>query len=106
MRRATRKSVSTTLKAWPAAGDRVAGGEDGAVKLGADAELYAGLFDGDERAEFNVPAGRRVYVHVARGVISVNGEALVAGDAAKLEGVSKVTLDQGAGAEVILFDLA
>jgi redox-sensitive bicupin YhaK (pirin superfamily) len=53
-----------------------------------------------------VPAGRRVYVHVARGAISVNGEALVAGDAAKLEGVSKVTLDEGAGAEVILFDLA
>jgi len=81
-------------------------GRDGAVKLGADAEVYAGLFDGDERAEFDVPAGRRVYVHVARGAISVNGEALVAGDAAKLEGVSKVTLDQGAGAEVILFDLA
>jgi redox-sensitive bicupin YhaK (pirin superfamily) len=81
-------------------------GRDGAVKLGADAEVYAGLFDGDERAEFDVPAGRRVYVHVARGAISVNGEALAAGDAAKLEGVSKVTLDQGAGAEVILFDLA
>jgi hypothetical protein len=81
-------------------------GRDGAVKLGADAEVYAGLFDGDERAEFDVPAGRRVYVHVARGAISVNGEALVAGDAAKLEGVSKVTLEQGAGAEVILFDLA
>ena len=76
------------------------------MKLGADAEVYAGLFDGDERAEFDVPTGRRVYVHVARGAISVNGEALVAGDAAKLEGVSKVTLERGTGAEVILFDLA
>jgi hypothetical protein len=62
--------------------------------------------NGDERAEFDVPAGRRVYVHVARGAVSVNGEALKAGDAAKLEGVSKVTLDQGVDAEVILFDLA
>ncbi|AMM13429.1 quercetin 2,3-dioxygenase [Burkholderia sp. PAMC 28687] len=81
-------------------------GRDGAVKLGADAELYAGLFDGDERAEFDVPAGRRVYVHVARGAIAVNGEALSAGDAAKIEDVSRVTLDRGTGAEVILFDLA
>jgi quercetin 2,3-dioxygenase len=81
-------------------------GRDGAVKLGADAEVYAGLLNGDERAEFDVPAGRRVYVHVARGAVSVNGESLKAGDAAKLEGVSKVTLDQGADAEVILFDLA
>jgi quercetin 2,3-dioxygenase len=81
-------------------------GRDGAVRLGADARLYAGLIDGDERVEFDVPAGRRVYVHVARGTVTVNGEALVAGDAAKMEAVSKVTLDKGAGAEVILFDLA
>ena len=81
-------------------------GRDGAVKLGADAEVFAGLFNGDEHAEFDVPAGRQVYVHVARGSIRVNGEVLGAGDAAKLHGVSKVALDQGDNAEVILFDLA
>ncbi|KND59405.1 Pirin [Candidatus Burkholderia verschuerenii] len=81
-------------------------GENGSVKMGADARIFAGLFDGAERAEFDVPAGRRVYVHVARGAISVNGEALSAGDAAKLEDVSKVTLEKGANAEVLLFDLA
>jgi redox-sensitive bicupin YhaK (pirin superfamily) len=81
-------------------------GRDGAVKLGADAEVYAALIDGDERVEFDVPAGRRVYVHVARGAVSVNGEALVAGDAAKMEAVQKVTFEKGTGAEVILFDLA
>jgi hypothetical protein len=81
-------------------------GRDGAVRLGADAEIYAGLFDGDERAEFDVPAGRRVYVHVARGTVSVNGKVLNGGDAAKLEDVSKVTLDHGQDAEVLLFDLA
>jgi redox-sensitive bicupin YhaK (pirin superfamily) len=81
-------------------------GRDGAVKVGADAEIYAGLFNGDERAEFDVPAGRRVYVHVARGAVSVNGEALKAGDAAKLEDVSKVTIERGDNAEVLVFDLA
>ena len=42
-------------------------GTDGSVKIGANARIFAGLFDGDERADFDVPAGRRVYVHVARG---------------------------------------
>lgn len=81
-------------------------GDEGSVKIGADARIFAGLFDGAERAEFDVPAGRRVYVHVARGAVLVNGEALKAGDAAKIEDVSKVTVEGGEGAEVLLFDLA
>jgi quercetin 2,3-dioxygenase len=81
-------------------------GQEGSVRMGADARIFAGLFDGDERADFDVPAGRRVYVHVARGAVTVNGEALAAGDAAKLEDVSKVTLAKGENAEVLLFDLA
>lgn len=81
-------------------------GEGGSVKIGADARIFAGLFNGDERAEFAVPAGRRVYVHVARGKVSVNGEALGAGDAAKIQDTATVTLDAGDNAEVLLFDLA
>ncbi|WP_250508766.1 pirin family protein [Caballeronia sp. GACF4] len=81
-------------------------GDEGSVKIGADARIFAGLFDGAERVDFDVPAGRRVYVHVARGAVLVNGEALKAGDAAKIEDVSKVTVEGGEGAEVLLFDLA
>lgn len=81
-------------------------GEDGSVRLGADARIFAGLFDGAERADFDVPAGRRVYVHVARGAVTVNGEALGAGDAAMIEDIAKVSVEQGENAEVLLFDLA
>ncbi len=35
-------------------------GDDGSVKIGADARIFAGLFDGAERADFDVPVGRRV----------------------------------------------
>ena len=45
-------------------------------------------------------------MHVARGSVSVNGEALGAGDALKLSGVGEITLDHGDNAEVLLFDLA
>ncbi|MCE4546441.1 pirin family protein [Caballeronia sp. PC1] len=64
-------------------------GDDGSVKIGADTRIFAGLFNGSERAEFDVPAGRRVYVHVARGNVNVNGKSLKAGDAAKIEDTTK-----------------
>jgi redox-sensitive bicupin YhaK (pirin superfamily) len=78
---------------------------DGSVTIHQDAQVYAGLFDGDERATHTLAPGRRAYVHVARGSISVNGQSLAAGDAAKIVDAAAVTLERGANAEVILFDL-
>lgn len=57
-------------------------GADGALGVYQDACVYAGLFDGAERAEFEVVAGRYAYVHVARGTLRVNGIAMDAGDGA------------------------
>lgn len=81
-------------------------GRDGAVRLNADAAMYVGLFDGAERAELDLNPRRLAYVHVARGRVSVNGQALQAGDAAKLDGESRLVLADGTDAEVIVFDLA
>ncbi|MEM5389414.1 pirin family protein [Paraburkholderia phymatum] len=80
-------------------------GRDGSVTIHADASIHAGLFDGAERAEHALAAGREAYVHVARGALTVNGEALKAGDAAMIVDASVVTLENGEGAEVLLFDL-
>jgi redox-sensitive bicupin YhaK (pirin superfamily) len=80
-------------------------GAEGSVVIHQDARLYAGLFDGDEGATLAIAPGRRAYVHVARGAITVNGKALGAGDAAKLEAVEAITLTQGSEAEVLVFDL-
>jgi hypothetical protein len=80
-------------------------GRDGSVLVHQDASVYAGLFDGGERASFALADGRRAYVHVARGELSVNGTALKAGDAIKLEGEPVIELAQGKQAEVLLFDL-
>jgi redox-sensitive bicupin YhaK (pirin superfamily) len=79
------------------------GGRDGSVSLQQDAFLYAGLFDGPEGAELGIPAGRKSYVHVARGSIIVNGEALDTGDA--LMGTGALVLEKGQAAEVLVFDL-
>lgn len=80
-------------------------GSDGSVSIQQDARMYAGLFDGDERAALALAPGRLGYVHLARGRATVNGQALSAGDALKLEGEREATIERGDGAEVLVFDL-
>ncbi|MNS92971.1 Quercetin 2,3-dioxygenase [compost metagenome] len=82
-----------------------ADGAEGSVVVHQDVRLYAGLFDGDEAATLALAPGRRAYIHVARGRVTVNGKALEAGDAAKLEAEGEVALSGGDGAEVLVFDL-
>jgi redox-sensitive bicupin YhaK (pirin superfamily) len=80
-------------------------GANGSVKIHQDARLFSGLFDGGETASLALAQGRLAYAHVARGEIEVNGQRLVAGDAAKLERESAVLLAAGRDAEVLVFDL-
>jgi redox-sensitive bicupin YhaK (pirin superfamily) len=81
-------------------------GAHDSVSMHADARLYAGLFDGSESATLALDPARKGYVFLVRGALSVNGQALAAGDAALLSGESQVTLTEGADAEVLVFDLA
>ena len=78
---------------------------EGSVKIHQDASLYAALVDGAEKVTHVLAAGRRAYVHVARGKVTVNGAPLEAGDAMKISSAGPVVLEQGADAEVLLFDL-
>jgi redox-sensitive bicupin YhaK (pirin superfamily) len=80
-------------------------GAQGSVRVHQDARVYTALLDGAERAEHRLASGRRAYVHVARGSVTVQGKRLGAGDALKIDKVGEITLEQGAQAEVLLFDL-
>jgi quercetin 2,3-dioxygenase len=78
---------------------------DGSVLIHQDARVYAGLFDGEETAAFNVEPGRILYVHVARGTVTANGTVLNGGDAVTLTDSEKLELNRGQQAEVLVFDL-
>jgi hypothetical protein len=80
-------------------------GSGAAVTIHQDARVYATLLDGDESAALTLAPGRRAYVHVARGTVNVNGVELTAGDAARVENEAEVTLAEGSGAEVLVFEL-
>ena len=81
------------------------GGEEGALSIHQQARVYAGLLDGDDRAEFRVADGRRAWLQVARGELSVDGVQLTAGDGAHTAGAAQLTLHDGTDAEVLVFDL-
>jgi quercetin 2,3-dioxygenase len=78
---------------------------EGSVLINQDARVYAGLFDGAEQASLTLAANRRLYVHVARGRVEVNGEVLSAGDALRATGLTTLTIKEGKDAELLVFDL-
>ena len=80
-------------------------GRDGSVTIHQDASVYAAMLDGAERASHALAPGRKAYVHVARGSVTVNGNALGAGDALKASGESAIVIETGDDAEILLFDL-
>jgi redox-sensitive bicupin YhaK (pirin superfamily) len=81
-------------------------GAKGSVTIHADASVYAGLFDGAEAAKLEVNPARKAYVHLVRGKLEVNGRHINAGDAVLLENESRIALNNGVDAEVLVFDLA
>jgi redox-sensitive bicupin YhaK (pirin superfamily) len=80
-------------------------GADGSVRIHQDVRIYAGLFDGSERAELALAPRRRAYVHLALGNLKVNGVELAAGDGLKVSDVSSLTVSDGREAEVLVFDM-
>ena len=85
----------------------VAGPQGGAhaVKIHADARVYAGLLDGAQTAALPLNPDRKAYVFLVRGSLQANGQQLQAGDAALLQSEASLHLTQAQAAEVLVFDL-
>lgn len=78
---------------------------DGSLNVYQDVRVYAGLFDGDERADLSLADNRYAYVHVARGSLEVNGVRLNAGDGARVRQETLLRFGKGEKAEVLVWDL-
>jgi redox-sensitive bicupin YhaK (pirin superfamily) len=81
-------------------------GQGDAVKIHADARLYAGLFDQAQTASLTLDPKRKAYVHLIKGELKVNDLSLSAGDALFVSDETGLTLTDGHNAEVLIFDLA
>ena len=81
-------------------------GRDGAVTIHADAALYIGRLEAGEHVTHSLAPERHAWVQVTQGALSLNGQALHAGDGAAVSGEEAVELVGTERAEVLLFDLA
>jgi redox-sensitive bicupin YhaK (pirin superfamily) len=69
-----------------------------------DLAIYAGELSEGERFSHDFAQGRRGWLHVARGLVSLGGGELREGDGAKIEGEHRIELDTDHRAEILLFD--
>lgn len=85
-------------------------GREGAVTIHQDVDLYAGLLAAGDEVVHQVASGRKAWLQVAQGTVTVDGQTLSAGDGAALDGGGKLTVAgtgaNGEPAEVLLFDMA
>ena len=80
-------------------------GAEGSLSVYQDVQVYAGLFNGSESADFRLEDNRYAYLHVARGHIELNGHFLSVGDGVRIRQEQLLSLRHGQMAEVLLFDL-
>ncbi|MBS1140426.1 MAG: Pirin, N-terminal [Proteobacteria bacterium] len=80
-------------------------GAEGSTTIGQDARLWATVLVPGEFAEYGLAAGRLAYVQVVSGQLSINGQALAAGDGAKIADETLLEFLADEEAEILLFDL-
>lgn len=81
-------------------------GREGSVTIHQDVDLYASLLEPGAAVTFERRNGRHVWLHVARGEVTVNGRTLGAGDAVSTDDETTLHIEGVQDAEVLLFDLA
>ena len=87
---------------------RIAGPEPQAneVRLVQDAEIWAAKLDVNNEAIHTLRPGRKAWLQVVKGEVSIGEEHLKAGDAAALTDMTQIQVRSHAPSEVLLFDLA
>ena len=81
-------------------------GREGSLVIHQDADLYATLLAEGEGVAHTLKPGRRAWVQVVKGRLSVNGVEAQTGDGVALTDAASVSLTaQAGGAEILLFDL-
>ncbi len=80
-------------------------GREGSARIAQDSSIYLLKLQPGNQAQHELTSARGLWLHVAKGSISVNGIELVAGDAISLEEPGEIEITAIVAAEAILFDL-
>jgi quercetin 2,3-dioxygenase len=80
-------------------------GRDDSIPANSDALLYGAIVGQEDKLNYKIINNRVIYVHVAKGSVIINGQALAGGDGITIYEEPVVELSRGDEAEVLLFDL-
>ncbi len=80
-------------------------GVDGAVTFHTDATIYRGQLDADNQLKFDNTAGRRIFIYLTAGELTVDGLVLNKADQARVDTEKPIVLEAGADAEFVLIDV-
>ena len=80
-------------------------GANGSLRICQDARLLIAWPAAGQALQQTLLPGRRHYLHVARGTVSLGGRRLEGGDALMLDGESSLDLHAASDAELLLFEL-
>ena len=81
-------------------------GRDGSVTIHQDVDLYAALLTAGEVVAHRMASGRRAWIQVARGKVTIDGRELNAGDGAAVSAANEISIRGAEDAEILLFDMA
>jgi redox-sensitive bicupin YhaK (pirin superfamily) len=70
-----------------------------------DARLFVAKLEANKRVVHEIERGRGLWLHLARGIVTVNGAEMREGDAAAVEDEPAIAIETDADAESLLFEL-
>lgn len=80
-------------------------GRDGSIGINQDADVYLAKLNIGDSVQHSLKSQRHAWVQVAEGEVTLNGQALKAGDGAALSEEAVVELRATQPAQVLVFDL-
>ncbi len=90
---------------WRLVGSR--NGANGSITIHQDVELYASILDAGQSVNYDIPSGRKVWLHVATGTVNINGQLVEAGGGIGLSHPAETLVVEGLEnhSQVLLFNL-
>ena len=103
------KSFTTALNAGSLVEVASPDGRNGSIAIHQDARLYVSRTKADDSVKFEVAPGRRVWLQLVKGALSVAGSSgsvnVKAGDGVAVTSETALSLKSNAESEVLIFDL-
>lgn len=80
-------------------------GRDGSITVHQKVDLYASVLEQGTELTHAIDAGRKIFVQVVYGDVTVNEQALTEGDGAQISDEDRLLISASSEAEILVFDM-